>query len=317
MRCLTLVVSLLMVGVSGCASAPSPIDLTPRFVPGMSRVESLQTYAALRTPAVDVVAHVGFSWRAVVKTSGPEGATIEAQVTRVVVKLPGLPAFDTAGSMPANLLGVPELLFRMLDVRFRYSVSPTGRVAVSGWQEALEGAAGKVGCAIPADGSVPTERSIAEALGRVYRAPPRRAVSVDEVWSSSSQFHVGTAEQGSKVTATDKLVYDGFGELTVPFGDDDEQVHGLGIPIESTPAVVTPGEFFLGKVDAQTGRATGFLCMATNGNEVLGYWEKNELDVVPRDGLLPAGGGALLGAVIGAIADLEYGWAFFTASAWR
>lgn len=302
---------------AGCSSAPSPIDLTPRFAQGEGRTESLMTYAAVRTPAADVTAHVGFSWRAVVKSVGPEGATIEAQVSRVVVKLPALPAFDTDGSMPAKLLGLTELLFRMMNVRFEYLVGPAGAVKVSGWQAALEDAASKVGAELPQDGSVPTEGMIAEALGRVYSSPPRRPVTVEERWTMASRFHVGTATQGSEVTGSDSLLYEGFGELKAPFGGREVKVDGLGVPIESSRAVTAPGEFFLGKVDAQSGRAGGFLCVAPTGDEVLGYWEKNDLEIAPKDGLLPAGGGAVLGAVLSALADLEYGWVFFAGSAWR
>jgi hypothetical protein len=319
MRSVTIGLSISMVVVAGCASAPSPIDMTPRFTAGERRTESLQTYAAIRTPVADVTAHVGFSWRATVKSVGPAGATIEAEVTRVVAKLPALPAFDTDHVIPlGGLLGISDLLFKMMGVRFEYLVSPSGQVKVSGWGAALAEAAAKAACSIPTDGSVPTEGMIADALGRVYGGPmPRRPVNVDETWTGGHRYHVGTAQRGSKVQSSDKLVYQGWGELEVPFGDDSTTVHGLGIPIESTPVVASAGDFFLGKVDPQTGRATGFLCVAPTGDEVLGYWEKNELDIAPRDGLLPGPGGALLGAVTSALADLEYGWAFFAGTEWH
>jgi hypothetical protein len=308
----------LAAGASGCASAPSPIDMTPRFVTGLQRVESLQAYAALRTPVADVVAHVGFSWRATIRDVGPRGARIEAQVTRVVAKLPGAPAFDTDGVIPlGGLLGVTELLFKLMGARFEYLVGPAGEVHVSGWDTALTEAAMKLGCDVPLDGSVPDEGTIADALGRMYAPVPRRAVMVDERWSAARTYHVGTPGRGSRVRSSDQLVYEGWGDLEVPFADDEPEVHGLGVRIESTPAVSSPGEFFLGRIEPQTGTSTGFLVLSPKGTEVLGYWEKEELEVTPRDGLLPSGGGALLGAAVSLLADLEHGWVFFASSPWR
>lgn len=85
---------------AGCAAPPPIIETTPRFVKVATRQESLESYAAVRTPLADATAHVGFSWRARVKDVGPEGAVIEAHVNRVVAKLPGLVTFDTQGLLP-------------------------------------------------------------------------------------------------------------------------------------------------------------------------------------------------------------------------
>jgi len=104
--------------VTGCSSAPSPIDMTPRFVSGESRTESLECYAALRS-VVDVTSHVGFSWKAKVLTSGPDGTTIDARMSRVVCKLPGLPAFDSDGVVPIGVTSAGELLLNDLPGTYR------------------------------------------------------------------------------------------------------------------------------------------------------------------------------------------------------
>lgn len=310
------------VGLAGCSGPPEVVDMTPRFMVGESRTESLQSYAALRS-LVDVTAHVGFTWRAKVVSVGPEGATIDAQMNRVVAKLPGLITFDSDGLIPlGSLLGLTDMLFKLVGVHFQYVVGPTGEVAVTGWQSALGDAAKQANVELPTDGSVPTEDMVEEALRRIYGGPmPRRLVKLEEAWSAAQDYHVGTPEQGPRVSSTDGYTYAGWGELKVPFGGDEEVVNGLGVPITSKPEVTAAGTTFLGTIDAQTGRCGGYLVVGLTGDEVLGYWESNRLKIQPKEGLLEPGvlSGALsvVGNVAGKLADLECGWAFFAGSEWR
>lgn len=313
-------VAVLVALSAGCSSAPSPIDLTPRFVVGESRTESLQSYAAIRSRVADVHGNVGFSWSARVASVGPEGATIDAKMTRVVCKLPGLPAFDSDGVIPVGITAVGELIVKMVGLEFQYTVKPTGEVAVTGWQSGLTEAAKATGIPIPGDGSVPTEDMVEEALGRVYGIPmPRRQVTVDETWTASGDYHLGSPEQGPRVTSSETFTYEGFGELKVPFGGRNEQVNGLGVQIKSKPQVTSVGDWYMGKVDVQTGRSGGFLCVGMQGDEILGYWEKSTYSVEPREGLMPGPVDVLGGAlrVASKLVDLECGWVFFAGSPWK
>jgi hypothetical protein len=305
---------------AGCSSAPSPIDLTPRFVAGESRTECLESYAAIRSRVADVHGNVGFSWQAKVLSVGPEGATIDAQMNRVVCKLPGLPAFDSDGVIPVGLTSVGELILKMVGVKFQYTVSPTGEVNVTGWQSALTEASKATGVPIPGDGSVPTEDMVEEALRRVYGIPmPRRQVVLDETWTASGSYHLGNPEQGPRITSTETFTYEGFGELKVPFGGRTEVVDGLGVQIKSTPNVTSVGNWYMGKIDVQTGRSGGFLCVNLQGDEILGYWEKSTFSVEPREGLMPGPVDLLGGAlkVASKLVDLECGWVFFAGSPWK
>ncbi len=306
----------------GCASPPSPVDLTPRFVAGQRRVESLMTYAALRSAVLDVTAHVGISWQAEVVEVDARGATIEAQVSRVVCKLPGVPAFDTKGGLPLGIVDVGALVLRLLGVGFRYAVTPAGEVTVSGWDAALAGASRATGVPVPDDGSVPDEGVLQEALARVYGGPlPRRPVVLGEAWSATQDYHVGAAGAGARVTASDRFVYEGFGELEVPFGKDLVTVEGLRAPLRSAPAVRAAGRCFLGTVRPQAARGEGALVVGASGDHVLGYWEASRFEIEAAPGLGGGGAagvaGAALGAVVSALADLERGWAFHSPTGWR
>lgn len=307
----------------GCSGPPEIVDMTPRFMQGESRTESLQSYAAIRS-VVDITTHVGFTWRAKVLSVGPEGATIDAQMNRVVAKLPGLITFDSDGLIPlGSLLGLTDMLFKLVGVHFQYTVSPTGEVEVTGWQSALADAAKLANVEVPGDGSVPTEDMVEEALRRIYGTPmPRRQVKLEEKWTAAQDWHVGNPEQGPRVSSTDAYSYAGFGELEVPFGGDEVRVEGLGVPITSKPEVTSTGTTFLGKIDAQTGRCGGYLVVGLTGDEVLGYWEANRLKIELAEGLVDPVPGlgtvmSIAGKVAGKLADLECGWAFFAGSEWR
>lgn len=312
--------AVLVVASAGCSSAPSPIDLTPRFVAGESRTESLESYAAIRSRVADVVGNVGFSWQAKVASVGPEGATVDAQMTRVVCKLPGLPAFDSDGVIPVGITSVGELILKLVGVKFQYVVGPTGEVNVTGWQSALTEASKATNVPIPGDGSVPTEDMVEEALRRVYGIPmPRRQVVLEETWTTSSSYHLGSPEQGARVASSETFTYEGFGELRVPFGGRTEEVNGLGIKVKSTPSVQSAGDCYMGKIDVQTGRSGGFVCVGLQGDEILGYWEKSTYSVEPREGLMPGPVDVLGGAlrVASKLVDFECGWVFFAGSPWR
>lgn len=321
MRTVSSVALLFTIIATGCASAPSPIDMTPRFNAGESRTESLECYAAFRS-LVDVTSHVGFSWHAKVLSAGPEGATIDAQMSRVVCKLPGLPAFDSDGVIPMGITSGGELILKLVGLKFQYTVSPAGAVKVTGWQSGLADASKASGIPIPGDGSVPTEDMVEEALSRVYGSPmPRRMVTLEETWSATQNYHLGAPEEGPRVTSSDSYTYEGFGELEVPFGGRMEKVEGLGVQIESTPDVRSTGNWYMGKVKVQTGRSGGFLCVGLQGDEILGYWEASRFKVEPSAGFSPRSPtsliGSVVGGVVGAIADLECGWCFFAGSEWR
>jgi hypothetical protein len=321
MRTVTSAALLFTIIATGCSSAPSPIDMTPRFVAGESRTESLECYAALRS-IVDVDSHIGFSWHAKVLSAGPEGATIDASMSRVVCKLPGLPAFDSDGVLPMGITSGGELILKMVGVKFQYTITPAGVVNVTGWQSGLSEASKKTGIPIPGDGSVPTEDMVEEALARVYGGPmPRRMVTLDETWTATQNYHLGSPEEGARVSSSDSYTYEGFGELEVPFGGRREKVEGLGVQITSKPDVRSAGNWYMGKVEVQTGRSGGFLCVGMQGDEVLGYWEASRFKIEPSAGFSRNSPTRVLGNIVGgiasALADLECGWCFFAGSEWR
>jgi hypothetical protein len=302
-------VAALIAGTSaGCASPPAFIDTTPRFMKGATRVESLASYAAVRTPLADATAHVGFSWVARVKDVGPEGAVIEGQMTRVVAKLPGLITFDTDGLLPlGSLLPVGELLGKLVGAKFEYLVGTDGNVTITGWSEAVDLAARGAGMAVPTDGTVPDSAIVAEALRRVYGPLPRRQVALKEAWDHGADYRL-VAVDGPKLRSRDTYRYEGFGELELEFGSDEVTVEGLGVPMKATTEVTAGGTMFLGTVAAQGGKRWGNMILNHVGDEVLAFHEAHEMQISPAPGVLPLD---LVG-----LATLETGWVFFAPRGW-
>lgn len=302
-----LVVAAIATTSAGCASPPPFIETTPRFMKGATRLESLESYAAVRTPLADATAHVGFSWIARVKDVGPEGAVIDAQMTRVVAKLPGLLSFDTDGLLPlGSLLPVGELLGKLVGAKFQYTVGTDGSVAITGWSEAVDLAARGAGLAVPTDGSVPDSTIMAEALKRVYGPLPRRQVALKEAWDHGAEYRL-VAVDGPALRSKDTYRYEGFGELELEFGSDEVVVEGLGVPMQATTAVTAAGSMFLGTVSAQGGRRWGNLILNHFGDEVLAFHEAHEVQLAPAAGVLPVDVG---------VATLETGWVFFAPGGW-
>lgn len=309
LRASATVCALLLLGASGCASPPPVLDLTPRFVVGQTRVESLQHHAALRTPVKDVETHAGFSWTAKVVDVGPEGARIEARVSRVVAKAPLGFAVDTQGGLLGSLLGTNDLLKHLVGTRFEYRVDPAGKVTVTGWQSNLVDAARASGLPLPV--SLPDEHAIANALSQVYGAPlPRRPVKLEERWTAHGARSIGDTE----LDGSDHYQYQGFTELEVPFGADEVRVEGLDVPFSSSPRVARNGHCYLGSIGIQVARLGGGIVVNERGDQVLGYHGAVQLKLIPAEPLFS--GDALLIAFVGKLVDADFGWTFF-ADEWR
>ncbi|MCO5166124.1 MAG: hypothetical protein M9894_07125 [Planctomycetes bacterium] len=314
MRTLALGAALLLpVFASGCRSAPPVVDLTPRFVDGQTRTESLVSYAKVKAPLVSASAHVGFSWKATVASAGEEGTTIDAVMSRVVARLPGGLVLDTDSVIPlGSLLPLGQLLGNLVGAQFQYVVSPAGEVKVTEWSKIVDVAARGAGLAVPRDGSVPTQDMIAQALTRVYRPLPRRPVKLKESWGLDQDYHFGDPESGPRVSSSDSYSYAGLGEVELPFGGDEVYVEGLGLPYKGSPQVSSKGELFLGVVDVQAAKQRrGLYVVSDDGAQVLGYQESHDgMKIAPAPGVLPVDVGLRL-------AILEIGWVFFSEKGWR
>ncbi|MCW8141130.1 MAG: hypothetical protein KIT58_19695 [Planctomycetota bacterium] len=299
---------------AGCRSAPPVVDLTPRFVAGQTRTESLVSYAKVKAPLVSASAHVGFSWKAtVVGASDDGGATVDAVMSRVVARLPGGLVLDTDSVIPlGSLLPIGQLLGGLVGAKFQYVVSPTGEVKVTEWSKIVDVAARGAGLAVPRDGSVPTQDMIAQALTRVYRPLPRRPVKLKESWGLDQDYHFGDPESGPRVSSSDSYSYAGLGEVELPFGGDEVYVEGLGLPYKGSPQVSSKGELFLGVVDVQAAKQRrGLYIVSDDGAQVLGYQESHDgMKIAPAAGVLPVDVGLRL-------ALLEIGWVFFSEKGWR
>jgi hypothetical protein len=303
---------LLVVGVAGwsfagCATPPDPLDVTPRFALGQTRTESLMSYATVKTPLVDVGAHVGFSWQARVIQATPTTATIEAAMTRVVASLPGGLGIDTDSLIPlGGLTGLGAMFFELVGARFRYVIGEDGVVSVTGWSEVVDLAARAAGCAVPVGGEVPSEQVIADALSRVYAVPPGRPVNLGGVWLRTLDYKLG-ADAGPGLSSDDRYCYEGFGELECEFGGDEVTIEGLRLSIGGTPRVTGAGSFFLGLVSQQSGRRWGNAIVTERGDQLLAYHEAHDLTIAPSPSLM----------IPTDLASLETGWFFFAEQPWR
>ncbi|MDC3379553.1 hypothetical protein OAX78_04660 [Planctomycetota bacterium] len=304
-RHLVLVTAVALLCLVGCAGPPPIVDMTPRFSQGTSRVESVQMFATLDLPLIDLSTHVGFSWNATVLSAGPQGTTIEAAVTRALVDIPGI-TVDTDSIIPFGSLGVGALFFELIGARFRYVIDPMGQVSVTGWSAALAGAASAAEVIVPDDGSVPPEEELAAALTRVYSVLPRRQIALEEGWNRPSAYQLANAD-GPKIESTDAYAYTGFGEETFDFGSDDVTIEGLAAPFRGQPEVVIPGVAFYGLVDLQMGRRSGDILLNERGDTIRLYREVDTMSLSPAQAL----------DLDVDLANLDTGWIFHAPRDWR
>lgn len=304
------VVGLTSLLVAGCASPPSPIDLTPRFVAGTSRIEGVQAFAVIKTPIKDIETHLGICWKARVRNVGPGGAVIEATLSRLALKLPGF-GFDTDSIIPLGSLGlaprIAPLLTKLVGLTFTYTVGPQGEVTVQAWDTGLKRAADNAGVPLPNDGQIPGEQTLASAIARAYAAVPHRVVKLKETSARQVDFAV-SSEDGARVTGQDSITYKGFAELEFDFGGDDVAIEGLDLPLTGT-AQVAGGATTHGIIETQDSNRRGQLVMSVDGRSVLFYREQLQTRLTPSTDIEWLDGIK--------IADYDTGFVFFAEGGWE
>lgn len=302
----------LLASCVGCSAAPPALlDATPRFRVGQERSEGIEAFAEVETIVKDFPTHFGLMWDATVVDAGPSGATIDAKITRVVAQLPGdLLTIDTDSLIPlGRLLGLGRILFKLTGLGFRYSVSPTGDVRLSGWSKAVDSAATAAGEVLPGDGQIPPSQVLEDALERVYRSAPRRTIALNETWTRPEEYRLST-EKGPPVNGTADFGYVGMGKRPFRFGDDELELEGASVKFNGACEVTEEGEMLLGVVPVQRGGRRGQLLFSRDGGQILMYRELDELKIRPRLDL----GDVELSADL---ASLKTGWLFFAESPWE
>jgi hypothetical protein len=297
--------ALTSLAAAGCTSAPVEVDMTPRFKSGATRLECAKSYATLRTPLLDISTHTAFTWRATVKGAGANGVLVEAVVTRAVVDLPGALGtditIDTDGfGLVASVLGVGKMFFELVGARFSYTIAPDGSVTVSGWSEALSGAARAANEVLPGD-LVPSAEALAGVIERAYGAMPRRVVKLEESWSRTYDYSLG----GAAASCTESYQYKGLGEIEVEVGDDDEEFEGLEVPFNGQTRISGEGRTSFGPVSVQSGARSGKVLLTIEGDTLVTFHETERVEVVPDEDIPGAG----------SVATLDTGWTF-TAEEW-
>jgi hypothetical protein len=295
----------LMLLAAGCSSPPSPIDMTPQFVPGATRLEGVQAFMLLDATVKEFNGHLGISWHAKVKSSGPQGAVIEATVVRLVLQTPVGFGIDTDSFLPLGMLGdlpvLGPLLYKLIGKSFVYVVSPSGEVTVTKWEGIVARAANQAGVKAPKDGSIPSQGRLESALSRAYGAVPYQSMKLGEGTERSVDY-VADGEGGPRISGRDQLTYEGFGEAEFDYGSDEMESEGLSLTLGGG-VELTGGRSRYGIIRTGKSRRSGQLIVSENGRELLYYRASHRTKIYPDTEHFWLNGIK--------IATYETGWIFF------
>lgn len=310
-----LLLAALTLCAAGCSSPPSPIELRPRFVPNTKRVEGVQAYVELRTKIKDWRAHIGIEWDARVVSAGAEGAVVEAKISGYDLQLPNGFSMDSGSLLgramrlghgtPLGLL--PRLLEKLHGGTFRYTVSPSGEIAVQRWDELVAKAAAEAEGEVPQDGSFPAQEEVAAALSRAYAMIPHASMELGGSKEVELDYRLET-EEGARVSGTNRLTYLGFGEAEFEVAGDEGEVEGLHLGM-SGQVRIEEGKSRFGVLQERPSQRQAMLLMSEAGDALLFYRERVVTEIHPATTI------EWLDSI--RVADYSGGWLVYARGPWR